>query len=81
VLAYLTIFLFGGSVVTHFLLRRENKKRINGERDHWMHDKTPEQMEVIGDKRFVGNSLSLSLKLRFTNSFVDRISCIPFNGL
>lgn len=51
VLAYLTIFLFGGSVVTHFLLRRENKKRINGERDHWTHDKTPEQMEVIGDKR------------------------------
>jgi len=51
VLAYLTVFLFGGSVVTHLLLKAENNKRINGKRDHWMDDKTPEEIEVIGDKR------------------------------
>jgi len=51
VLAYLTVFLFGGSVVTHFLLEQENKKRLNGQRDHWLHGKTAEQIEVIGDKR------------------------------
>jgi hypothetical protein len=51
VLGYLTIFLLGGSTVTHFLLQEENKKRINGERDQWMQDKTPEQIEVMGDKR------------------------------
>jgi len=51
VLAYLFVFLFGGSVVTHFLLERENKKRLEGKRDHWLHDKTPAQIEVLGDKK------------------------------
>jgi hypothetical protein len=51
VLGYLTVFLFGGSVITHFLLERENKKRMNGERDHWTEGKTPEELEVMGDKK------------------------------
>lgn len=51
VLAYLTVFLFGGSIVTHILLKQENNKRASGKRDHWMDDKTPEEIEVMGDKR------------------------------
>jgi hypothetical protein len=53
VLAYLTVFLFGGSIVTTLLLRAENKKRVQGKRDHWAEGKTPEQLEIAGDKRSV----------------------------
>ncbi|KAF2669728.1 MFS nicotinic acid transporter-like protein Tna1 [Microthyrium microscopicum] len=51
VLGYLTVFLFGGSIVTSLLLRQENKKRINGQRDHWLEGKTPEELRTRGDKR------------------------------
>jgi hypothetical protein len=51
VLAYLVIFLFGGSIVTHLLLRAENRKRQNGQRNYLTEGKTPEQLEVLGDKR------------------------------
>lgn len=33
VLAYLVLFLFGGSIVQYILLRRENSKRRRGARD------------------------------------------------
>lgn len=49
VLSYLTVFLFGGSIVTTLLLRRENANRRAGKRDHW-HDLTPKEKEVMGDK-------------------------------
>jgi MFS family permease len=51
VLAYLMLWLFGGSVVTRFLLARENKKRLNGERDAWAEGKNEKEIEAMGDKR------------------------------
>ncbi|THW49406.1 pantothenate transporter liz1 [Aureobasidium pullulans] len=51
VLAYLTLFLFGGSIVTHFLLEAENKKRRAGERDHWVEGKDDAEIRMLGDKR------------------------------
>lgn len=51
VLAYLTIFLFGGSLLQHVLLRRENAKRRAGKRDVWVEGKTAEEIDRLGDKR------------------------------
>lgn len=51
VLAYEALFLLGGSVVQHVLLRRENAKRRNGERNHWVEGKTEEEIDKLGDKR------------------------------
>lgn len=51
VLAYLLVFLFGGSVMTRVLLARENKKRRNGERDHWAEGKSEKEVEMLGDRR------------------------------
>jgi hypothetical protein len=51
VLAYLVLFLFGGSIATTLLLRSENKKRLGGERDAWIAGKTPREIEMLGDKR------------------------------
>jgi hypothetical protein len=51
VLAYLVLFLFGGSIMTTTLLRSENKKRLEGKRDGWTAGKTPHEIEMLGDKR------------------------------
>ncbi|KAJ5874378.1 uncharacterized protein N7529_002808 [Penicillium soppii] len=51
VLGYLVVFLFGGSVVQYFLLRRENAKRQRGERDQWIEGMDQSQIELLGDKR------------------------------
>ena len=51
VLAYLTLFLFGGSVIQYSLLRKENKKRQRGDRDHWTQGLTPLQIQQCGDMR------------------------------
>lgn len=51
VLAYLVLWLFGGSVVTRFLLVRENKKRARGDRDVWVQGKSYEEVHEMGDKR------------------------------
>lgn len=51
VLGYLVVFLFGGSIVTHFLLEWENKKRLSGKRDHWIEGKNQAEIEKLGDKR------------------------------
>jgi len=51
VLGYMTLFLFGGSLLQHLLLRRENTKRLRGERDGWVANKTEEEIEKLGDKR------------------------------
>lgn len=50
-LAYLCLFLLGGSVVTRFMLARENKKRLAGHRDGWVEGKNPKEVEALGDKR------------------------------
>lgn len=50
VLAYLTLFLLGGSVVTHFALEVENRKRLAGKRDHWIEGRTEEEIRIKGDK-------------------------------
>lgn len=51
VLAYLVLWLLGGSVVTHFALRRENEKRRSGKRDRWVQGKTEKEIESLGDTR------------------------------
>ncbi|QIW96790.1 hypothetical protein AMS68_002308 [Peltaster fructicola] len=51
VLAYLVLFLLGGSVLTHFTLKAENKSRAAGKRDHWIEGKTEKEIEMLGDKR------------------------------
>ncbi|KAJ6011622.1 hypothetical protein N7451_003034 [Penicillium sp. IBT 35674x] len=51
VLAYLVVFLFGGSIVQYVLLRRENAKRRRGERDHWIEGLNQNEIELLGDKR------------------------------
>ncbi|KAF5862165.1 hypothetical protein ETB97_012062 [Aspergillus alliaceus] len=51
VLAYLVLFLFGGSVVQYVLLRRENAKRRRGDRDCWVQGLDPRQIDLLGDKR------------------------------
>jgi predicted MFS family arabinose efflux permease len=51
VLAYLVLWLLGGSIVTRFLLARENGKRQRGERDGWVEGKSADEIEALGDKR------------------------------
>jgi hypothetical protein len=51
VLAYLVLFLFGGSVVQYLLLRRENAKRRRGDRDQWVAGLDQSQIVLLGDQR------------------------------
>ncbi|KAK4239413.1 major facilitator superfamily domain-containing protein [Achaetomium macrosporum] len=51
IMAYLAVFLFGGSVLMSFLLRRENAKRRRGERDHWVQGLSEKEIEKLGDMR------------------------------
>lgn len=51
VMAYLAVFLFGGSVLMSFLLQKENAKRLRGERDHWIEGKSDKEIEALGDQR------------------------------
>lgn len=50
-LAYLVLFLFGGSILQYFLLRRENAKRRRGDRDQWVQGLEQSEIELLGDKR------------------------------
>lgn len=43
--------LFGGSVLMHFMLRRENALRKAGKRDHWLEGKDAEEIRMMGDVR------------------------------
>ncbi|RPB27349.1 MFS general substrate transporter [Terfezia boudieri ATCC MYA-4762] len=52
ILGYLTIGLLGGSILQWFLLRAENERRINGERDHWVQGLDLQQIEALGDKKY-----------------------------
>lgn len=51
VLAYLALFLFGGSIVTRFMLVAENKKRLAGKRDAWVEGKSEQEVAEMGDKK------------------------------
>ena len=51
VLAYLTLLLFGGSILMVVLLKWENSKRASGKRDHWIQGKNESEIELLGDKR------------------------------
>jgi hypothetical protein len=51
VLAYEALWLLGGSILQHLLLRRENAKRESGARDHWIEGKTEEEIDKLGDQR------------------------------
>jgi len=51
VLAYMFLFLFGGTLFMHIALKRENKLRKAGKRDHWVQGKTEEEIEDMGDVR------------------------------
>jgi hypothetical protein len=51
VLAYLTLFLLGGSIVTRFMLVAENKKRRDGKRDGWVEGKSEQEVVEMGDRK------------------------------
>jgi hypothetical protein len=51
VLAYMTLFLLGGSVVTRMLLVRENVKRRAGKRDVWVEGKSEQEVLEMGDRK------------------------------
>ncbi|MCJ1354043.1 MAG: hypothetical protein MMC33_004030 [Icmadophila ericetorum] len=51
VLGYMTVFLFGGSIVMLFLLKRENYKRVSGQRNKWIEGKNESEIELLGDRR------------------------------
>ena len=51
VLAYLLVFLLGGSILMEVLLKRENKRRERGERDVWVQGLSEREVERLGDWR------------------------------
>ncbi|KAF3481783.1 MFS transporter [Arthroderma uncinatum] len=51
VLGYLIVFLLGGSILQHVLLRIENGKRVRGERNSWVEGLDAKSIEMLGDKR------------------------------
>lgn len=51
VLAYLSLFLLGGTIFMYFALRRENSKRLSGARDNMHEGKTADEIWVAGDNR------------------------------
>lgn len=55
VMAYLVLFLLGGSALQYVLLRRENARRLGGKRDGWIEGKTEKEIEGLGDRRYVYN--------------------------
>lgn len=51
VMGYLMIAMFGGSIIMSIFLRRENKKRLAGERDYLVEGKSEEEIRALGDNR------------------------------
>lgn len=49
----MVLFLLIGSLVTHFALVAENKKRLAGKRDHLIEGKSEQEIEMLGDNRYV----------------------------
>ncbi|ORY57459.1 major facilitator superfamily transporter [Pseudomassariella vexata] len=51
VIGYMLVFLFGGSLLMHVLLRIENKKRREGKREYLIEGKSPQEIDALGDER------------------------------
>lgn len=51
IIGYLFIAMFGGSALMAYLLDRENKKRLAGERDYLIEGKSQSEIEAMGDNR------------------------------
>ncbi|KAI1818417.1 MFS general substrate transporter [Poronia punctata] len=51
ILAYMILFLFGGSILMTVLLRIENKKRREGKRDYLVVGKSEAEIDRLGDGR------------------------------
>jgi hypothetical protein len=51
IMAYMVVFLLGGSIVLELLLIRENKLRREGKRDHWVEGLSAKEREILGDRR------------------------------
>lgn len=51
ILAYMVVFLLGGSLLMTTLLQRENRLRAEGKRDSWAEGKSELELEQEGDKR------------------------------
>lgn len=51
VMAFMIVFLLGGSIVQCLVLSAENKKRREGKRDHWVEGMNEKEAEALGDKR------------------------------
>ncbi|KAI0175530.1 MFS general substrate transporter [Hypoxylon sp. FL1284] len=49
--AYMTLFLLGGSLLMTTLLRIENNKRLQGKRDYRAEGKTLKEIEALGDNK------------------------------
>lgn len=51
ILAFMVLFLLGGSIIMTVGLRRENKKRRDGKRDEWAVRKSEKELQQMGDQR------------------------------
>jgi MFS family permease len=51
IMAYMIVFLLGGSIVLEILLIRENAARRAGKRDHWVEGLNEKEREALGDRR------------------------------
>ncbi|KAH8802650.1 MFS nicotinic acid transporter-like protein [Xylogone sp. PMI_703] len=51
VMGYMIACLFGGSILTTILLRRENAARVAGKRDHLVQGLNEREVEALGDQR------------------------------
>lgn len=51
ILAYMVVFLLGGSLAMTILLRIENARRIRGERNGWTAGLSDNEIEALGDNR------------------------------
>lgn len=51
IIAYMVLFLCGGSILMTVFLRLENARRKRGERDGWVEGLTDQQIEALGDQR------------------------------
>lgn len=51
VIGYLGIALFGGSILQYVLLRRENRLRKSGARNHLLEGKNESELRLMGDQR------------------------------
>ncbi len=49
-MAYLILFLLGGSALQYTLLRVENAKRLAGKRHVWVEGKSEKEIEALGKR-------------------------------